>query len=172
VSISKIPAPQTVRAGLQQPQCFAGFKTQGELVDRVTVRRAMVCQCGGTTGILEAMQGWDGFPYADPLSLTCLSCETPREFFNSHRDGYDNVMGNGATSHQGHKITTFGCEDCGGWSVNVTSDLLYNIDADEIDEELGDRMDATPSDCFDAINVHAKCIDCGESSTVGGWELA
>jgi hypothetical protein len=132
----------------------------------------MVCECGGSEGILEATQGWDGFPYADPLSLTCLSCDTAREFFNSHRDGYDNVMNNGATSHQGEKATTFGCGDCGGWTFSVTSDLLYNIDADEIDEELDSRTDSSPSDCFDAIKVHAKCVECGASSTVGWWELA
>lgn len=172
MSISKIPAAQTVRAGAQQPKCFAGFNTSAELLDRVTVSRAMICKCGGSVGILEARQGWEGVPYIDPLAMTCVSCGTAREFFNSHRDGYDNVMQNGATSQQGEKVTTFGCERCGGAKLNVTSDLKYNIDADEIDEELGNRTDVSLSDCFDAINVRAKCVECGLSSTIGGWELA
>jgi Zn finger protein HypA/HybF involved in hydrogenase expression len=172
VSISKVPAAQTVRAATQQPCCFEGFHTSAELLDRVTVRRQMICECGGSQGILEARQGWDTFPYADPLSYTCLSCEAERTFFDSHRDGYDNVMGNGATSTQGEKITTVGCPTCKGFQFAVTSELLYNIEASEIDEELGESSKFGPSDCFDAINVYASCPSCKERFYVGGWELA
>lgn len=172
MSISKVPAAQTVRAGAQQPKCFSGFRTTVELVDRVTVRRKMVCECGGGLGVLEARQGWDDFPWADPLSYVCLDCEAERTFFNSHRDGYDNVMGNGATSMQGEKATTVACPTCNEFKLAVTSDLLYNIDADEIDEELDGSGAFGPSDCFDAINVYANCSKCKERFYVGGWELA
>ncbi len=172
MSISKVPAAQTVRAGTSQPACFEGFRTSVELIDRVTVRRTMICECGGSQGILEAQQGWDNFPYSDPLSYTCLSCDSVRTFFDSHRDGYDNVMGNGATSTQGEKIKTVGCPTCNGYQFTVTSELLYNIEAEEIDEELDQSCDFGPSDCFDAINVYADCPNCKEHFCVGGWELA
>lgn len=169
---SKIPASQIVRASDAQPKSFEGFATVAELVDRVTVRRRMICQCGNEKGVLEARQGWDNFPYADPLSFTCLQCGDQRTFFDSHRDGYDNVMGNGPTSHQGEKVTTVACPTCSEYRLTVISDLLYNIDADEIDEELEGRDDVSPSDCFDAFNAFAHCAECDEEFYVGGWELA
>jgi hypothetical protein len=172
VSVSKIPAPQTVRAGELQPKCFVGFSSSAELVDRVTVRRRMICQCGSEEGVLEARQGWDGFPFADPLSFICLKCGEERNFFDSHRDGYDNVMGNGATSHQGEKVTTVACPTFKADRLTVISGLLYNIDADEIDEELAGETSFGPSDCFDAFNCYAHCVDCDEEFYVGGWELA
>jgi hypothetical protein len=157
---------------VQQPSCFAGFVTSAELVDRVTVRRLMVCSCGEAVGRLDARQGWDGVPWADPLAFTCRGCSITREFFNSHRDGYDNVMQNGATSIQGEQILTVNCSNCASPDLLVTSDLLYNIDAQEIDEELEDFSGHFPSDCFDAFNVVAKCARCDASFDVGGWELA
>jgi hypothetical protein len=132
----------------------------------------MICACGGEECILEARQGWEDFPFADPLSFTCLECGEERNFFDSHRDGYDNVMGNGATSQQGEKVTTVACPTCNAHQLTVNSDLLYNIDADEIDEELAGATGVGPSDCFDAFNCYAHCADCDEEFYVGGWELA
>jgi hypothetical protein len=172
VSISKIPATQTERAAQKQPNCFSGFATVGELIDRVTVRREMVCQCGGNVGILQVRQGWDGIPWADPLTFICLKCSSEKEFFNSHRDGYDNVMGNGATSTQGEKIATVACPSCNHHELIIFSDLLYNIEAKEIDEELSGLDGFGPEDCFDAFNSRAKCKACNEQFYVGGWELA
>jgi hypothetical protein len=171
VSISKVPAPQTVRAADQQPSCFAGFLTSAEMVDRVRLRRLMKCECGGAEGTLKATAGWQDFPWADPLSFTCGACAVSRQFFNSHRDGYDNVMENGATSSQGVEPVIVACPECKTERLIVTSELLYNIDPDEIDEELDGRS-ATPSDCFDAFNAFARCSDCQHEFYVGGWELA
>ena len=163
--------PQIERAAKRQPDNFDGFKTTVVATDAVSVTRSLACECGSKTGqVLAGGEAANG--HLDPLTWACDSCAKSHVFFDSDRDGYDGRLGNGTSYEQATKVTEVVCPECAGKSHKVQCQLVYNIDADELDELLDSDGGGHLSNLFDALDVNAECGSCHRSFQIGSWELA
>lgn len=166
------PSTQTARAVELQPANFEGLATRVTAVDDVTVTRALACQCGGRSGRLTAGSGSPDMPWLDPLIWTCGACGACRDFFDSSRDGYDGRFGHGSAYEQGGERRRIACPSCRSDGLAVSCVLFYNVDASELEEDLGPERSKHLSDYFDALGVNARCESCKTEFEIGNWELA
>jgi hypothetical protein len=165
-------SPATALAAERQPANFEGLDASVVAVDDLAVTRAIACPCGSQTGFVlaggEAPEGG----WLDPLTWICSSCGTSRLFFDSARDGYDGRFGHGTTYMQGSEQAGIACPECGGETLRVRCDLIYNIDPSELAEDLAPGNAGHFTDYFDWLNVTAECASCHQAFAVGDWELA
>jgi hypothetical protein len=141
-------------------------------VDELAVTRSIACRCGGRTGRVLAGEQLPGWGWYDPLTWVCGTCETPHNFFDSDRDGYDGRLGHGSSNQQATEVAAIGCPECGAQLLKVKCDLIHNIEASELDEILGPDKSDQLSDYFDWIDVKAECAACRCKFQIGDWELA
>lgn len=165
-------SPQTMRAAERPPANFEGLNTVVTAVDEFTVTRSLACLCGSGSGRVAAGEASSEAGWLDPMTWACSACGTSRTFFDSSRDGYDGRFGLGTSHNQNNNLKEIGCPGCGAESLRVECHLAYNIDALELEEDLGpDKFDQL-SDYFDALNVNAECASCHHKFNIGSWELA
>lgn len=163
--------PQTERAAGRQPSNFEGLNTTVIAVDDLTVTRTLACQCGTKTGRVRAGEDSENVRL-DTLTWICDGCGKAHVFFDSDRDGYDGRFGNGTSYDQATNLAEIACPECSAKSHLVECQLIYNIDAAELDDALGPDGSGQLSDYFDAIDVNAECASCQRTFNVGSWELA
>ena len=165
-------SPQTARAAERQPSNFAGLRTEVIAVDDLAVTRAIACECGGRTGRVLAGELLPGWGWLDPLTWLCGACARAHDFFDSGRDGYDGRLGIPTQSQQATSRAEIGCPRCGAREFAIQCQLIYNIEAAELDEILGPDKAHLLSDYFDWLEVSATCAACHHRFSVGDWELA
>ncbi|MGZ2413088.1 hypothetical protein ACUXST_002530 [Sphingomonas sp. F9_3S_D5_B_2] len=93
-------------------------------------------------------------------------------FFDSNRDGYDGRLGNGTSYQQAATLKEVECPDCAAKAHSVKCELIYNIDADELDDLAHSDGGGHLANLFDALDVNAECAACKRTFHVGNWELA
>ena len=164
-------SPQAERAAERQPDNFEGLQTTVVATKDISVTRSLACQCGSKTGrLLAGSDAPNG--HLDPLTWTCDSCAKSHVFFDSDRDGYDGRLGNGTSYDQATTMTAIECPECAGKSHNVQCELIYNIDADELDELAASDGGGHLANLFDGLDVNAECASCHRLFHIGSWELA
>lgn len=165
-------SPQTARAAERQPSNFEGLETEVVAVDDLAVTRSIACRCGSRTGrVLAGERSAEGC-WLDPLTWVCSACESSHNFFDSARDGYDGRFGHGSSYDQATERSYIGCPQCGAQPLEVQCRLVYNIDASELDEDLGPERSEQLPDFFDWLAVTAECASCRHRFDIGEWELA
>ena len=163
--------PQAKRAAERQPDNFDGFQTTVVATEDVSVTRSLVCQCGSNTGrVLAGGEAPNG--HLDPLTWTCDNCAESHVFFDSDRDGYDGRLGNGTSYEQATTLAEIECPECAGKSHKVQCELIYNIDAGELDELAESDGGGHLANLFDGLDVIAACALCQRRFHIGSWELA
>lgn len=164
-------SPQAERAAERQPDNFEGMQTTVVATGDLSITRSLACQCGSNTARLlaggEAVNG-----YLDPLTWTCDGCSTAHVFFDSDRDGYDGRLGNGTSYDQATTLAEIECPECAAISHQVRCELVYNIDADELDELAESDGGGHLANLFDGLDVIAECASCHRPFHIGSWELA
>jgi DNA-directed RNA polymerase subunit RPC12/RpoP len=162
---------QAVRAAERQPDNFDGLQTTVVASEEVSVTRSLACQCGSETGrVLAGGEAANG--HLDPLTWTCDRCSKAHVFFDSDRDGYDGRLGNGTAYDQATVLAEIECPECAAKSHKVQCELIYNIDADELDELAESGGGEHLANLFDGLSVNAECALCHRQFQIGSWELA
>ena len=163
--------PQAKRAAERQPDNFEGLQTTVLETEDVSVTRSLACQCGSKTGrVLAGAEAPNG--YSDPLTWTCDTCAKSHVFFDSDRDGYDGRLGNGTSYDQATTTAEIACPACAAKSHKVQCELIYNIEADELDELAESDGGGHLANLFDGLDVNAECAACQRTFHIGSWELA
>ena len=162
--------PQARRAAERQPDNFGALQTTVLATDDVSVTRALACQCGSKVGrVLAGPETPNG--HSDPLTWTCDTCAKSEVFFDSDRDGYDGRLGNGTSYDQATTTAEIECPNCAAKSHKVQCELIYNIDADELDELVESDGGGHLANLFDGLDVNAECASCQRAFHIGSWEL-
>lgn len=164
-------APQVERAAERQPDNLDGLQAEVVGTGEVSVTRSLTCQCGSKTGrVLAGGDAQNG--HLDPLTWICDRCEKSCIFFDSDRDGYDGRLGNGTSYGQATTVAEVECPECASRSHRVQCELIYNIDADDLDELAASDGGGHLANLFDALDVNAECASCRRRFHLGSWELA
>lgn len=93
-------------------------------------------------------------------------------FFDSNRDGYDGCLGNGTSYDQANTMSEIECPECAGKYHRVQCELIYNIEANELDELAVSDGGGHLANLFDGLDVNAERASCHRPFHIGSWELA
>ncbi|MFS0736412.1 hypothetical protein ABC347_05115 [Sphingomonas sp. 1P06PA] len=162
---------ETARSAAESPpRNFNGLVAVSEGVQDVFVRWRLQCPCSSTFGRIVAGEVVDR-EHLDPVRFDCRQCGKSVTFFDSNRDGYDGLLNGGASYRQAKSSVPVTCRQGHTDRFVCLVELSYNIDATEIVEIVSEDGGST-SDYFDVINIHGKCLECGDLVQVGDWECA
>lgn len=104
-----------------------------------------------------------------PLTLKCHKCGNRAEVFDVAKHGYDAELGNGCFSRRTEgKEAEFPCSECQGRAFGATAIVSYQMDEDDIDED----MESKKQDLFDTFSLSVSCSACGHEAIVGDYECA
>ena len=104
-----------------------------------------------------------------PLTLECSKCGRGCELFDIEQHGYDAELGNGCFSRrlEGQEVD-FRCAKCEGRLFSATAVVSYQMDEEDIDDEMRPRL----QDLFDTFALHVTCLACGHRTTACDYECA